>query len=363
MSVQFIVNGEFVAASTAKDRRILQAQYAEVTSNRVSAETAGIGSMTSLAVHAGFVNGNASQAAINEQVDLMYREVDNMPIIERNATGYQSTLKDLLASAKPTNIGKKVVKKRRVGEAGIASVSMSGQNDIKVDHTNSDYQGAIIPIFDGAYGLDWRDRTAALAEGWDQTVDDSREVEKTVMQKANDFLWDGDSDISFDGVSWNGLKGNQQGISQYTLTADLSSTATTGQDIVNEILAVFNVLRINNDCDGPYNLKVSREIMSNWRRYGSANDANFGTILEMVRHAFPEIASITEDPKLSGNEVFMALFGDDGLHAKSGMAMSSYALPRLKHSDPFDFVKWMAVGFMANETKSGKDCAVYASQG
>lgn len=359
--MKFIVNGEFVEARDSKEQRVLQTQYAELTANRNSAEQSGLGVLSNLAVNAGFVAPNAGQPAVNEQVDLMYREVDNTPVIERNATGFQSTLMDLLGSAQSVNIGKKIIKKRRVGEAGIAGVSLSGQTDIKVDHTASDYQGAIVPIFDGAYGLDWRDRTAALSEGWDQTVDDAREVEKTVYSKVDDFLWNGSADIAFDNVSWAGLKGNQQGISTYTLQSDLSASTTSATDITNEVLAMINVLKITNDCDGPFKLVVSRQIMANWRRFGSTQDRAFGTIFDMVKALYPELVNIAEDPKLTGNQAFLARMGLDGLHAKSGMAMSSYALPRFKHADPFDFVKWCAFGFMAAETKAGKDCAVYAS--
>lgn len=366
MTTRFIVNGQFVKPEDAKTTRIIQAQYNELCDYREAAEAGQFGAMTSLALNAGFVDASKYtdkekyQAAVNEQIDLMYREVDNVPVIERNPMGFQSTLNKLMGSATPINLGKKVFKKRRVSEAGIAGASMSGQIDIAVDHTKSDYQSTLVPIFDGAYGLEWRDRLAAQSEGWDQTVDDSREIEKTVMKKADDFLWNG-GNFEVDGVTWNGLKGNQQGIAAYTLQVDLSASATTSLEITNEVLAMLNVLKITNDCDGPFDLTVSREIMSNWRRYGSANDAAFGTILMMVKALYPEIMEIREDPKLSGNQAFAAKYGTDGLHAKSGMAMSSYALPRFKHNDNFDFVKWMAVGFMAAETFGGKDCAVYAS--
>lgn len=360
MATKFIVNGQFVTADDAKELRMIKSQYSEVVANRQAAELSGLGVMKNIALGAGFVGADASVSAVNKTIDEMYFEVDNTPVIERDAVGFQSTLMMLLSSAQSVNIGKKMVKKRRVGEAGIAGVSMSGQTDIAVDHTLSDYQSTIIPIFDGAYGLDWRDRSAALSEGWDQTVDDSREIEKTVYSKVDDYLWNG-GNLELDGVKWNGLKGAQQGISTYSLTADLSLAATSSSDITNQILAMIGVLRINNDCDGPYRLVVSRQIMQNWRRFGSANDAAFGTIMSMVKALYPEIITITEDPKLVGNQAFLAMFGANGLNAKSGMAMSSYALPRFKHSDPYDFVKWCAVGFMASETKGGKDCAVYAS--
>ena len=360
MSNRFIINGKFVEPATAKEARVIQTQYNELCDNREAAEAGAFGSMTNLALNAGFIQQGAKQSVVNEQIDLMYREVDNVPVIERNPSGFQSTLMQLLGSATPVNLGKKVVKKRRVGEAGIAGVSMSGQTDIAVDHTQSDYQSAIIPIFDGAYGLEWRDRLAAQSEGWDQTVDDSREIEKTVYKKADDFLWNG-GNLTVEGVTWNGLKGNQQGIAAYSLQVDLTASATTSLQITNEVLAIINVLKITNDCDGPFDLKVSREIMANWRRYGSANDAAFGTIFAMVQALYPELTSISEDPKLSGNQLFVGKFGTDGVHAKSAMAMSSYALPRFKHNDNFDFVKWMAAGFVASETYGGKDCAVYAS--
>ena len=359
MSTAFIVNGEFAKPSSPKCGRELTRQFNEVTELRNSAEQVGFGNMTHLAK--GLIGANANDSAVNEQIDLMYREVDNTPTIERNPSGFQSTLQQLMSGAQAVNIGKKIVKKRRVGEAGVAGVSMSGRTDIVVDHTNSDYQGAIIPIFDAGYGVDWRDYSAGQSEGWDMLADDSREVQKTLLNKVDNFLWEGDSSISFDGISWAGLKGAQQGISQYSLQADLSAAATSAEDIVREVRAVINVLKIDNNLDGQFTLKVSRQIMANLLNIGNFNDSAFGSILDMIKRVCPELSSITEDPKLVGNQLFIGLFSSEGLHARSGMALSTYALPRFKHGDSFDFVKWLAVGFMANETKAGLNCAVYAS--
>lgn len=355
MAHRFIVGNKFVTANDAKEARALQSQFNELTQFRLGAEGHGYGAMKVLA------NYRDDNLTVNQRIEEMYREVDNDPIIERKRSGHQSTLMSLLGSAESVDVSVKEYQKRRVGEAGKAGVSMSGQTGIVIDHTLSDYQSAIMPVFDAGYGMDWRDKAADVRFGFDRLVDDAREIEDTVYAAADNFLWNGGSVTSPSGAKWNGLKGTQQGIASYTLTVNLAASATSGTDIANTVKAMVDVLKINNNCDGPFRLVVSREIMSNWTRYGSANDAAFGSIFNMIRAVNADIAEITEDPKLSGNQAFLAVFGRGGVSAKVGMAMSSYALPRFKHNDPFDFVKWMVAGFIAAETKAGYKCAVYAS--
>ncbi|NBV62758.1 MAG: hypothetical protein EBR73_17190, partial [Rhodobacteraceae bacterium] len=122
MSIQFIVNGEYVTPKDAKDKRVIAAQMNELNANRLAGEQFQ-GNLLSIAANEGRISASMKQSAINEQIDLMYREIDNTPAFEPKAFGNQALLSRLLSEAVPVNVGKKVVKMRRVSEAGLANIS------------------------------------------------------------------------------------------------------------------------------------------------------------------------------------------------------------------------------------------------
>lgn len=348
-------------AQTGADKRHLQRQWNELQANR----QASIGTMHEFGDHAQLfvdLSGRPLDAANRTtKIAEMYREIDTDVVFERKATGDQALMSRLLSSAVGVNIGKKLVEKRRVGEAGKANVSMSGQTDIVLDHTQSKYQGCVVPIFDSAYGRDWREVEAERSEAFDGLSEDSREIDWKLRDKINDFLWNGDKAMTVKGQSWLGLKADPT-IATSTLGVDLSAAATTATDIVNELIVLCDVLRVANRLSGPFELAVSPQIWSNWHRISSTADSTFGNIMATVKQFLGGmgIMDVFEDSSLQGNQVFLAKMGPEALHAKSGMAISSYALPRYKHNDAYNFVKWGAFGFMAVNTYSGYKCAVYA---
>lgn len=372
---KFQVNGEFVKAPDPKSRRAMQAQWQELQDARDGAESGGYGNAALLAINAlelqyqqqgkNFQNVSEVERRIkvNEQIDLMYRDIDNTPSMEVKATGNQALLSRLINNGSSVNIGTKLYKTRRVSEvAGAVNRSMSGQKGIVIDHTQSNYQGAVIPVFDAAYGLDWRDREAGINNNFDQLAEDSVEREWDVYENVNNYLWNGDSSLNIEGTSWAGLKGSQQGIASYTLQVDLSAPATTATQVVNELIAARDVLRITNRQSGKaLKLAVSPQIYSNWERISSTEDSTFGNIMTTVKAFVSGIEEVFEDSNLTGNQIFFYSEGFEGLQAKIGMAMSTYALPRFKHNDDFTYVKWMAAGFIARETYGGRDSCLYAS--
>lgn len=84
-------------------------------------------------------------------------------------------------------------------------------------------------------------------------------------------------------------------------------------------------------------------------------------IMAAVNQLIPEFSSIQADSQLSGNQILISILGMNGLHAKVGMMMSSYQMPRFKHNDPYQFVKWFAAGFQSKNTFSGLKSTLYAS--
>ena len=343
--------------ANGQDQRNAKAQWLELQTNR----QASFDVMKDIAIQSGFLAPNASAKNVQLKIGEMYRELDGDVTMEPKAVGNQATLQRLLSKAQPVNIGKKVVEHRRVGEAGKAGRSMSGQTGIVIDHTDSNYQAAIVPIFDGGYGRDWRDVEAQRSEMFDALSEDSIEVEYTVLEDVNSYLWNGDAELEVKGNTWGGIKGDST-IATASLSVDWSASASSAQDIVNEVLKTVDVLRITNNCTDGLTLAVSPQTMTNWLRPTSTNDATFGNIYQFVKATLAgRIIDIYEDSALTGNQAFFYVDSRQGFHAKMGMAMSSYALPRFKHNDPYDFIKWMAAGFMSKTTYAGKFKALYAS--
>tara|TARA_Y100000310_G_C20704371_1_gene833767 strand:- start:4591 stop:5649 length:1059 start_codon:yes stop_codon:yes gene_type:complete len=305
------------------------------------------------------INRDSNGMTVNNlRVDEMYRAIDAGATGENRDWGSQVLLGKLLTSATPVNIGKQVVESRRYSEAGRIGRSMSGQTDIQMDNTQSNYQKTVVPIFDGGFGRDWREVEAMRSEALPALTEDSMEIEYSLLEDVNDYLWNGDGKLSFDGAQWGGLKGDST-IATHTITNDLTTSA---EDLViAELLAMVDVLRITNRVTGSYQLFVSPQVMSHWQAIAKSNTTGFMSILQAVRSLVPEFTSIEVDAGLQGNQAFASVLGTQGLHAKSGMAMSSYQMPRFKHNDPYQFVKWLAVGFQSKTTYSGRKCSVYAS--
>lgn len=347
-------------AKNPQDARIYAKQFQELSANRQQAEV-GFGAMKSLALNAGLIKPTDKQIAVNEQIDLLYREIDNVTMMEPKPRGTQALFSRLLSNAIPTNIANKVVKARRTGEIGVnANVSMDGESDFVVGTTASNYQGCIVPVYDIAYGISWRDYAATQKDqALDKVGEDSIEAEYTLYEKSNDLLWNG-TDLVVDGVSWGGIKGGESTIATNSMTVNLA-TSTSMTDIIGELIVQRNVLAITNRVDQGMDLAVSPQIMANWMRPGSANDAAFGSILMAVKAFMPDFVNIYEDSNLQNNQILLYVAGRDGLHSRVGMAMSSYALQRTQHNDPYNFVKWFAAGFMCRESKGGYKRALYAS--
>lgn len=288
-----------------------------------------------------------------------YREFDSTTVIDKVEAGEHATLTRLLQKAKSVDLGKEVFEYRKSTTAGNAQSSMSGQVGVKLDHVDYKYGGTVVPIHDVGFGRGWREMLSAKSEGFDFVVDDSREAERTLMAKMNDYLFNGNAALSVKGNAWLGLK-NDSTVEQYTITTDLSASASTPADIRDEVRAMRDVLYINNNCTQGLTMGVSREIMSNWERPFTTADGTFGTIGDYISK-LRGITEVYEDSELVGNEAVLYFADQQGLHPVVGMAISTYAAKRDYHNSDFNFIKWAAVGFISKTDAADRKCALYAS--
>lgn len=353
MSIHFDFKGK-----SGKDLLALNKQWDDLSGFRKHAINDSLDLVSNSGETFGINSAKGGISANMLRVDEMYRLIDGTATGEDRDWGSQRLLGRLLDNAQPVNIGKKLVESRRYSEAGRITRSMSGQTDVLMDKTESNYQKMIVPIFDGGYERDFREAAALQSEMLPALAEDSQEVEFTLLDDVSDYLWNGDDSLVVDGYKWEGIKGDSS-IASYTLQVNM--TTATQTEVVAELLAVIDTLRINNDKAGPFAAFVSPQIMSHFQTLAASNTNGFMNILSAVRALLPELSSIEVDSKLQGNQLFVTILGQQGLHAKVGMMMSSYQVPRVMHNDPYRFVKWFAAGFQSKNTFSGKKSSVYAA--
>jgi len=288
-----------------------------------------------------------------------YREMDATTKIEQVPAGEFALLSRVLGKAKPVNLGRKLYEYRKFSDMESGQSSMSGTIGVKGDKGDYSYGGAIVPVHDKGFNIDWRDQLAMQAEGFDALVDYSREAERGLMNTANSYMWNGDASLVFKGQSWLGIK-NDPTVATATLGVDLAASASTATDIRAEVSRVRDILYITNNCTNPLDLVISREIASNWERPFATADSSFGTIGDYISR-LRGIKEIYEDSNLTGNQCSFLYNDQAGFHGVSGMAINTYALPRQFHNSPFAYTKWCALGFNAKEDFSDRKCALYAS--
>lgn len=287
-----------------------------------------------------------------------YRELDSVTKVDQVPAGEFATLSRLMAKSKSIDIGKKLYEYRKSSDMNAGQSSMTGQIGVKEDKIDYSYGGAVVPVHDKSFGIDWREYSAMRSEGFDALVDYSREARRGLLKTNNDYLWNGNSKLVFKGTSWLGIK-NDPTVASATLGVNLALAATSADDIRAEVQRVRDILRITNNCSGNVTVVVSREIASNWERPFSTADGNFGTIGGYVAQ-LRGIAEIVEDDQLTGNQIAMFYDDQQGFHMVSGMAISSYAIPRQYHNSPFEYIMWNAAGFVSKSDFEGRKCALYA---
>lgn len=351
-------------ATNAANKRAMQVQWNTLQTYREAAE-AGHGALMPLLDMIANNDKTFAQSELYLKVNAgrspadAYLEFDQTTKMEQNPEGEHATLMRLMAKARSVDIGKQAFEYRKSSTAGTANSSLSGQIGVNLDHVDYSYAGTVVPIHDVGYGRRWRDVEGMKSDGFDAIVDDAAESELTLLRKMDSYLFEGDAAINIKGNVWLGIK-NDPTVVQYTLNVDLSDETAAATAIRDEFRAARDVLRITNKCSKDLNVGVSQEIMSNLERPFSTADGTFGTILDYVLK-LRGIGEIYEDSKLVGNEIVMYWADPQGFHSVIGMAMSTYAKPRLFHNSDYEFIKWAAVGFLAKTDYSGNKCALFGS--
>lgn len=281
--------------------------------------------------------------------------------VMRNDEG-QAYMGDLMALAKPVNIGKLAVLTRAASDAGVAIRSMSGQKGVPMDKVQYSYSGTPVPIFDAGYGREWREWASLQSENFDALSDDQEAATAALRENMADYALDGDTSIKADSYVGYGIRTNPKSKSINLGTAagganiDLTSSSTTAEAIENFVNAVLGKALDDNNLTGRrLNLYISPEIGRNWDRpYSGAAGFKEGSIRDVLLKN-RRIAKITDTFKLTGNEFFAFVADPMFIRPLVGMAVSTIAVPRTMPRDNYQF--WVA-GAMGLEVRTD-----YANRG
>lgn len=299
----------------------------------------------------------------------VYQEFDNVTVTRFRSDDGDTFVNDLLPMSKSVGIGKLVSKFRRASDAGQVQTSMSGQIGIKMDQTEYNYDGSLVPVHDTGFGRNWREWAAQTSEGFDALIDDQRESVAAIRRKVADNFLDGHTDtkgqiIVVDGISWGGMR-NDSRVAQVDLGAgglnfDFTDSTKTYEEIEAAFKAVRDVLWIDNKCEREATYYISREIMSNFERNSSEFASSENKILQRLA-GLMGVAAIKVTSKLSGNEMMAFPLDGNSVRPVVGMGVNTVAMPRPVYNSNYEFAVWGAIGFEVKTDYFNNKCALYAS--
>ncbi len=321
-----------------------------------------------VAVHA----NSYRQAGLQPNAGLIprdvYQEFDNQTVTRMRSDDGDSYLNDLMPLAKSVNIGKLTYVTRRASDAGTVQTSMTGQLGIKMDQTEHNFDGTIIPVHDAGFFRNWREWNAQRSENFDALIDDQRETVAAVRRRLADSFLDGHKDVDgnfivVDTRQWQGMR-NDSRVQSVDLGAggvnfDFTSNANTGDQNKDALITVLDFLWITNNCARDVTLYVSREIGRNWERnFSTAYD---GALIIDQLSKIQGVAAIKTTNKLTDNEMMAFPLDQMAVVPVTGMGMSTMALPRPIFNSNYEFVTATAVGWFVKTDFFSKTCALYAT--
>jgi len=293
----------------------------------------------------------------------VYQDIDRVAVEVMRLDDGDAFLNDLLLQSRSINIGKLVHRFNRVSDAGVVETSMSGQIDAKMDQTEINTAGTIVPMQMAAFGRNWREMEAQRSEGYDALIDDTREITKTVRERLADEFLNGHTDkngniIVVDGLSWSGMTADAK-VNQITLSFDFTVTTNSYALIEAAFKAeIRDVMWFTEKCSKDLTYYVSNEIASNFER-ASSESFDSQKILQRLA-GLMKVKEIKATNKLSGNQI-MGFPADGTVQPLVGMGVNTVAAPRPMFNSNFNFVTASAVGWKVKTDYYDNTCACYAS--
>lgn len=290
-------------------------------------------------------------------------EFDNITTRVLRDDGGEVYMTDLMALAKPVNIGKLVVMTRVASDSANPVVrSMSGQVPVPVDKVTYTYAGTPIPIFANGYGREWREWKTLQSENFDALADDQEASVDKINRDMADYVLNGDATVVFQGYTGYGIKNhpNTKLLNIGASGANINLTTATADQLDAFFSGTFGAMLDANLITDGVNLYISPEIARAWdKQYSGAAGFKGGSIRDFLAKN-RRIKKIDVTFKLSGNEFFGFVPNSRFIRPLIGMAVNTTAKTRTNPTDNYHFLNMGAMGLEERADANGKS-GVFAS--
>jgi hypothetical protein len=308
----------------------------------------------------GAMHGNAiqaNQAAILTQD--YWREVDNITTrVIRDDEG-APLLDDLLSLGTPISIGKTAALYRVSSDAGYVNRSMSGQEPETLDKVVYDHYGDPIPIFKTGYAREWREWLGMQTENIDAMSDDQEAAVAALRRNMAQYILYGDEKIKAQNFEGKGVTNhphtNQIDLSASGLNIDLTSMATSNDDIINFFAKDFPVILDINLVSEQLNTFISPKIDRRLNvPYSDSKGFKEGTVKDYILRYCPYIASFIKTFELKDNHFISYVRNAQYIKTRIAAPIGSFMKQRINPHDNYQTLVWSAFGLQIKRDFNGK---------
>jgi hypothetical protein len=292
-------------------------------------------------------------------------EFDNITTRILRDDGGDPYMRDLMALAKPVNIGKLVHMTRVASDSNAPVVrSMSGQVPVAMDKVVYDYRGTPVPIFADGFGREWREWNTLQSENFDALADDQEASVDKLNRDMADYVLNGDATVVFQGYTGYGIRTNPLtkliNLGSAGGGANIDLTSATPDALDNFFTQTFGAMLDANLIIEGVNLYISKEIARAWdRQYSTAEAFKAGTVREFISKN-RRIKKIEVTTSLVGNQFFGFVPSARFIRPIVGMAVNTTARTRPNPTDNYQFLNMGAMGLEQRADYNGK-AGVFAS--
>lgn len=292
-------------------------------------------------------------------------ELDTITTRVMRDDGGQVFMSDLMALAKPVNIGTMAHLTRVASDTNNpVHRSLSGQVPVAMDKTVYDYRGTVVPIFADGYGREWREWNTLRSANFDALADDQEGALDKINRNMADYALDGDATIKFQGYTAYGLRNSPLtkliNLGSAAGGANIDLTTATSDELEAFFVGSFGAMLDANLITEAVNLYISPDIARAWdKSYSNAAGFKDGTIREFIARN-RRIKKIEVTWKLTGNQFFGFVPNARYVRPLIGMAVNTTAMTRLNPTDNYQFLVMGAMGIEVRGDYNGKS-GVFAS--
>lgn len=311
--------------------------------------------------HFATFQGNASAVLPRDA----WLELDTITTRVMRDDGGQPFMADLMALAKPVNIGTMAHLSRVASDTNNpVQRSLSGQAPVAMDKTTYDYRGTVVPIFADGYGREWREWNTLRSANFDALADDQEGALDKINRDMADYALDGDASIKFQGYTAYGVRNSPLtkliNLGSGSGGANIDLTTASSDALEAFFIGPFGAMLDANLITEAVNLYISPAIARAWdKSYSNAAGFKDGTIREFVARN-RRINKIEVTWKLTGNQFFGFVPNARFVRPLVGMAVNTTAMTRLNPTDNYQFLVMGAMGIEVRGDFNGKS-GVFAS--